>query len=256
MARLPPKHLSQMVTSFHFSSRWTSHAVYGTLPRRIIGHCSATNGCSIATKYTEAQLPVLKTDVRESLLELICDNTYTFRTVTCASKLVVVTLPSCESNTSRNRTPIKYRLPKSQTISGLSKNSRLVSFADEDTKTPSTNHYSHHIATESVEEFTPFCVAASTNGALPTPFRFSKHHFLLSDWERKTQTTQTTHTIRAQPRWEILWRLTHTAVAPFFFISNFSFPFSLCLKKASLEVVEKKRQMLSERQQKTSKSGR
>ena len=111
------------LTSFHFSSRWTSHAVYGTLSRRIIGHCSGTNGCSIATKHTEARLPVLKTDVRESLLELICDNTKTFRTVTCASKLVVVTLPSCESNISRNRTPIKYRLPKPQTISGLSKNS-------------------------------------------------------------------------------------------------------------------------------------
>ena len=218
------------------SHKWSHHFISARggprtrcvgLSRRIIGHCPATNGCSIATKHTEARLPVLKTDARESLFELICDNTYTFRTVTCASKLVVVTLPSCESSTSRNRTPIKYRLPKSQTISGLPKNSRLVSFADEDTKNPSTNHYSHHIATESVEEFTPFCVAASTNGALPTPFRFSKHHFLLGDWERKTQTTQTTHTIRAQLRWEILWRLTHTAVAPVFFFCVVECPFFL-----------------------------
>ena len=34
---------------------------------------------------------------------------------------------------------------------------------------------SHHVATERVEEFTPFGAAASSNGALHTPSRFSEH---------------------------------------------------------------------------------
>ena len=44
--------------------------------------------------------------------------------------------PRCESNTSRNRTLIKYRLPKSQTISRLSQNSRLVSLQNKPTEFP------------------------------------------------------------------------------------------------------------------------
>ena len=42
-------------------------------------------------------------------------------------------------------------------------------------------------------------------GALPLP---------LSDVERKTRSKRTTHAIRAQSHWDSLWRLMHTAVAP------------------------------------------
>ena len=47
-----------------------------------------------------------------------------------------------------------------------------------------------------VEEFTPFGAAASSNGALPTPYRLSEHILLLlCDVAQKTRTWQTTHTV-------------------------------------------------------------
>ena len=65
--------------------------------------------------------------------------------------------------------PIKTDSPKKlQTVSVLSQSSRLVSVQNEITENPATSPNSHHVATEMVEEFTPFCAAASSNGALPT----------------------------------------------------------------------------------------
>ena len=49
------------------------------------------------------------------------------------------------------------------------------------------------------EVATPFCAAASSNGALPTPSGRSQQYSLpLGDAGRKTKGKQTTHTIRAQ----------------------------------------------------------
>ena len=64
---------------------------------------------------------------------------------------------------------------------------------------PTTSPCNHHGATERVEEFTPFCTPASSNGALPTPSGLSGHYPLpLSDVGREAKGIQTTHTIRAQ----------------------------------------------------------
>ena len=51
---------------------------------------------------------------------------------------------------------------KLQNVSVLSQSSRLVSLQDTTTEDPATIPYSHHVATERVEEFTPFCAAASS----------------------------------------------------------------------------------------------
>ena len=51
---------------------------------------------------------------------------------------------------------------KLQNVSVLSQSSRLVSLQDKTTEDPATIPYSHHVATERVEEFTPFCAAASS----------------------------------------------------------------------------------------------
>ena len=68
-------------------------------------------------------------------------------------------------------------------------------------------------ATERVQEFTPFCTAASSNGA--TPSAISEHHPLpLSHVGRKADDIQTTHTILAQSHSHELCRITQTAVAP------------------------------------------
>ena len=84
---------------------------------------------------------------------------------------------------------------------GFREIARLFSLQNKPTGNPTTNPYSHHDATEKVEEFTAFCAVASSNGALPTPSRLSEHHPLpLSDVAQKTCTLQTTHTIRAQSR--------------------------------------------------------
>ena len=57
------------------------------------------------------------------------------------------------------------------------------------TESPATSPYSHHVTTTCSEELTPFCAAAPSNGALPTPSRLSKrylHHFVTWD-ENKEQ---------------------------------------------------------------------
>ena len=56
-------------------------------------------------------------------------------------------------------------------LSVPSQSSRLVSFQNKPTENPTTNPYSHHDATEKVEELAPFRAVASSNGALPTPSR-------------------------------------------------------------------------------------
>ena len=62
---------------------------------------------------------------------------------------------------------------KLRTVSVLSQNSHLVSLQNNTTERPATKPHNHHVATERVEEFTPSCAAASSNGALPTPSRLS-----------------------------------------------------------------------------------
>ena len=50
-------------------------------------------------------------------------------------------------------------------------------FAEQDCrKSPTTTPCSYHVETERVEEFTPFCAAASSSRALPTPSCFSERH--------------------------------------------------------------------------------
>ena len=67
----------------------------------------------------------------------------------------------------KTRSPRKLR-----TVSVLSQSSRL-SLSQNNSPKPTTSPCSHHVATERVEEFTPFCAAASSNhsvsplGALP-----------------------------------------------------------------------------------------
>ena len=59
-------------------------------------------------------------------------------------------------------------------------------FQNKTTERPTSSPYSHHVATEREEEFTPFCTAASSNGALPTPSGLSQHYSLLSvTWDEK-----------------------------------------------------------------------
>ena len=58
---------------------------------------------------------------------------------------------------------------KLQTVSVLSQSSRLVSLQSETAESPTASPSNHHVETERVEEFTPFCTAASSNRALPTP---------------------------------------------------------------------------------------
>ena len=49
-----------------------------------------------------------------------------------------------------------------------------------------TSRCSHHVSTEKVEEFTPFCAAASSNRALPTPSCLSEHHlYHFVTWRRR-----------------------------------------------------------------------
>ena len=64
----------------------------------------------------------------------------------------------------------KKRLSKEvESVSVLSKRSCLVSLQNKITESPASTSDSHHIATERVEELTPFCAAASSNRVLPTP---------------------------------------------------------------------------------------
>ena len=82
----------------------------------------------------------------------------------------------------------------------LPHSSRPVPLQNKTTKSAATSPYSHFVAKGRLEEFTPFCTAASSsNGALPTPSGFSQQYSLpLSDLGRKAKGIQTTHTIRAQ----------------------------------------------------------
>ena len=57
--------------------------------------------------------------------------------------------------------------------------------AEQPYRIPATSPFSHHVATEKIEEFTPFCPAASSNGALPTPSCLSEHHLYHSETRRK-----------------------------------------------------------------------
>ena len=55
----------------------------------------------------------------------------------------------------------------------LSQSSRLVSLQSKTTGSPTTCACSHDVETESVEEFTPFCAAASSNRAcLSEPYLY------------------------------------------------------------------------------------
>ena len=56
-------------------------------------------------------------------------------------------------------------------------------------ESPATSTYSRDTVTERVEEFTPFCAAASSYEAFPTPSYLSERHCLVV--ERKTKCTET-----------------------------------------------------------------
>ena len=90
-------------------------------------------------------------------------------------KLDTTSLPLTPSNigSSRNRSPL---------------------FIAEQTHKTRHQPYSHHAATESVEEFTPFGAAASSNGPLATPSRLSEHfpHYLVTWYERHEHCRQRT----------------------------------------------------------------
>ena len=64
------------------------------------------------------------------------------------------------------RSAVKHRSPKKLRASCSLQNKPTG---------PATSPYSHHVATERVEELSPFGSAASSNGALPTPSRLSEH---------------------------------------------------------------------------------
>ena len=85
------------------------------------------------------------------------------------------TFKKARSNFIKTVSPRKLR-----TVSALSQISHLVSLQNKTAKGPATNPYSHHIATERTEEFTPFCAAASSNGALPTPSCLSERAVTLA----------------------------------------------------------------------------
>ena len=96
--------------------------------------------------------------------------------------------PSTPSNTCSSQ--------KMQTVSVLPQSSRFSSSQNKTTK-PATSPCSHHVATERVEEFTPFCAATWSNGALPTPSRLSEHYFYhLVTWDEKQRAygRRTSHT--------------------------------------------------------------
>ena len=58
---------------------------------------------------------------------------------------------------------------------------------------PATSSYSHHLPTEGVEKCTPFCDAASSNGALPTPSYLSEHYVHYSvTWRNSHDTSAVT----------------------------------------------------------------
>ena len=90
------------------------------------------------------------------------------------------------NDTSRKRRfySIKIGSPKKlQTVSALSQSSRLVPLQNK-TANPTTSPYSHHVSAGRVEEFTPFCVAASSNGALPTLSCLSERYlYHLVTWD-------------------------------------------------------------------------
>ena len=107
---------------------------------------------------------------------------------------------------------IKTVSPKKlQTVSVLSQSSRLVSLQSKTTERPTTSPCSHHVETERVEEFTPFCAVASSFAH--TILLLGAFTSLLGDVAQKTRTRQTTHTIRAQEHWDGFCRGTQTAVA-------------------------------------------
>ena len=96
-----------------------------------------------------------------------------------------------------------------------SRSSHLFTLQNKTAERPAPSPYSHHVATERIEECTPVYTAASSIGALPTPSGFWQQYSLPpSDMGRKTKGIQKTHTIRAQLHWHGLCHVTQTAVAP------------------------------------------
>ena len=88
---------------------------------------------------------------------------------------------------------------KLQTVSVLSQSSRLFSWQNKTSQSRATSSYSHHVALERVEEFTPFCAAASSSGALPTPSCLSEYHFYhLVTWRRRHEHCR--HSTQYEPR--------------------------------------------------------
>ena len=70
------------------------------------------------------------------------------------------------------------------------------------------------LKTERVEEFTPFCAAASSNRALPTPSCFSErhlYHFVM--WHKKQGQWRRRRGYERQSHWDESCRLKQTAVA-------------------------------------------
>ena len=78
---------------------------------------------------------------------------------------------------------VRWSSPKKlQTVSVLSQSSRFISLHNKTTAGPASNSYSHHIATERVEEFTPLRAATSSNRASPASSCLSEHylHYLVT----------------------------------------------------------------------------
>ena len=89
----------------------------------------------------------------------------------------------------------KTRSPKKlQTVSVLSQSLRLVSLQSKTTSSPANSTCRHHVETESVEEVTPFCAAASSNSALPTPSCLSERYlYHLVTWHRNKGSEDDAH---------------------------------------------------------------
>ena len=96
--------------------------------------------------------------------------------MSCASKLVAVIIPIHKLDTTS----------WPATASAPQEIARLYSFKHKPTEFPPPVPTATTFATERVEQSTPFCAAASSIGALPTPSRLSERHpYFSGTWNEK-----------------------------------------------------------------------
>ena len=137
-------------------------------------------------------------------------------------------MSNCESNTSTNCTPIKYRLPDGRPSPGSLKLVLCLYCSKRaEAETPASRtccngqgRVVHSVLRSGVEQRS-FAHTVMPLGALPLP---------PSDVQQKTKSMQTTHTIRAQPHWHGLCRVrtrrSRLRAAHVFFIFIFIFHIS------------------------------